>query len=253
MGSMSAEPRNGGNPPPAAKQPLGFCLFTGNPEGAARWKHLFGEQGWNVEFAQEGDKFLALAGGCRAGLAIVDLRVLKGRGIAELKRRAPHMVWIVLGTTGPTDGPEAARCLDEGAEDYIPAGFDETILVAKMRGHVRRLLPRFAVAGDKIEDPSGTLRIDRAANRVEIRDPKGKWVPTAPLTELETRILCFLVQRSDLVLGACAILEGVWLDRAGDVTVGAVERRVEALRKKLGPMAARIQTVYGRGYVFRGM
>lgn len=252
MGSMRAEPKDG-NPQAAAKQPLGFCLFTSDAEGGVKWKHLFGAQGWTVDLARDGNEFLTLAGGCRAGLAIIDLKVLKGRGIAELKRRAPHMVWIVLGTTGPTDGPEAARCLDEGAEDYIPAGFDETILVAKMRGHVRRLLPRFAQAGDKIEDPSGTLRIDRAANLVEIRDAKGKWASTPSFTELETRILCFLVQRSDLVMDTWAILEGVWLDRASDVTVGAVERRVEVLRKKLGPMAKRIQTVYGRGYVFRGM
>ena len=241
------------NPHPASQQPLGFCLLTADAERGVRWKRLFAEQGWPVSLARDEDDLLALARACRVGLGIVDLRLLKGRGLAELKRRAGHLVWIVVGTTGPEEGAEAARCLDDGAEDYFPAGLDETILVAKLRGHVRRLLPRFAVEGDRIQDPSGTLRIDRAARRVEMRDSKGRWGPAGPLTELETRILCFLVQRSDLVLNARAILEGVWLDRAQEVHVGAVERRVELLRKKLGPMAKRIQAVYGRGYVFRGI
>ena len=235
-----------------AGRPLGLCILSRENARVERWRRLFAAQGWPTDAANDCDEVVRLAEGYRGGIAIVDITLLRTGRLAELKSRAPHLLWIVTGTKGPLDGPEAARCLDEGAEDYVPAGFDERILVAKLRCHVRRLLPRFASEPEQIQDPRGTLRLDRGARRFSTRNSKGDWSAHNSLTDLETRILGFFILRTDLVLETRAILEGVWLDRADQVNPETVGRHVELLRKKLGAAGKRIENIYGRGYIFRG-
>ena len=234
-----------------AVRPLALYLLGADAARVARWRRLFSAQGWPVETALDCDELRRIVTGCRQGAVMVDLKLLRGGRLAALKDRAPQLVWIVIGTAGPLDGPEAARCLDEGAEDYLPSDIDERILVAKLRSHVRRLLPRYADETERVRDPAGTLMVDRAARSFSTRDAKGKWATHDSLTDLEARILWFFIQRPDVLLETRAILEGVWLDRADRVQPETVGRHVEHLRQKLGQLGKRIQMVYGRGYVFR--
>jgi two-component system, OmpR family, phosphate regulon response regulator PhoB len=88
---------------------------------------------------------------------------------------------------------------------------------------------------------AGTIRLDAAAHRVEVR---GKEVP---LTATEFRLLRVLLERQGRVQTRARMLSDVW-GYAEDVDSRTVDTHVRRLRRKLGPEADRIKTVIGVGY-----
>jgi hypothetical protein len=71
-----------------------------------------------------------------------------------------------------------------------------------------------------------------------------------PLTVLEFEVMRYLSEREDHVVSRESLLEDVWgitYDGASNV----VDVVIRALRKKLGPLSASIETVRGVGYRFR--
>jgi DNA-binding response OmpR family regulator len=226
-------------------------LAIADPARLSRWQATLACQGWPVQAFPSLPGLLEAAADCRVGLGLVDLGLIGERGMPALKERAAHFLWIVVGNGKQSQDLELALSLENGADDCISEKIDPRVLTAKLRAYLRRLLPTYATFLETVTDPGGRVRVERTTQRVTIKEAAG-WKPAARMTPTEIKILCFFLERTNVALDRQAILEGVWLDRAGEVNAETVDRHVESLRAKLGRTGQRLETLYGVGYVFRG-
>jgi len=136
---------------------------------------------------------------------------------------------------------DRVRGLDVGADDYLVKPFAFPELTARLRALARRGAP---------ERPTvlrvGQLEVDPAARSATIGDHQ------LSLTAREYALLELFARRAGDVLTRTEILERVW-DWAYDGTSNVIDVYVRNLRTKMAeiPVAPRIETVRGIGYVLR--
>ncbi len=87
--------------------------------------------------------------------------------------------------------------------------------------------------------------MDVASQRIRAADGA-----ETPLTPLELGLLRYLAAHPGEAVSRDKLLNALWgVSYMG--TTRTLDQRINLLRKKLGPEADRIETVYGRGYRFR--
>lgn len=181
-----------------------------------------------------------------AGIDLVLLDVmlpgLDGFQIVERMRRAGNFTPVLMLTAkGLPD--DIVHGLEAGADDYLPKPFELAVLLARVRGLIRRR----DWARGSIEGPA-TARIgdvDVDFTRFELQ----RAGQTVRLTLLEAMLLKLLVQKRGQVVSKAEILEKVW-NLSPDTETRAVDNFVMRLRRHLeddtGPRV--LQTVRGVGY-----
>lgn len=153
------------------------------------------------------------------------------RWMREQHRELP----IVLVTARDSD-IDIVVGLDAGANDYVTKPFSTTVLLARVRAHLR--------SSDSLDPDEeiviGALRIEPGAYTAS--------VDGAPveLRRREFELLLHLARNVGRVLTREQLLSDVW-DLHWDSSTKTVDMHVVALRRKLGD-AAEIVTVRGVGY-----
>ena len=72
------------------------------------------------------------------------------------------------------------------------------------------------------------------------------------LSKTELKLLHILVENKNIVLGRERLIDRIWTDGAEYVDENALSVTVNRLRTKLGETAeGHLQTVYGKGYVWK--
>ncbi|MBI4347814.1 MAG: response regulator transcription factor [Elusimicrobia bacterium] len=134
------------------------------------------------------------------------------------------------------------RAYDLGADDYLAKPVDPRELIVRIRAVLRRRFERaehwgapLSVGGVEI-DPSQRLCVAR-----------GKPVFLQPR---EFELLEILMRKTGRVLTRAYLLETVW-GMSPKAQTRAVDVMVSRVRRRLGRLGARIQTVSKLGYVFR--
>jgi DNA-binding response OmpR family regulator len=176
-------------------------------------------------------------------LVVLDVMLpgLDGFQIVERMRRAGNYTAVLMLTAKglPEDVVEG---LEAGADDYLPKPFDLPVLLARVRGLIRRRDWARGTPGDAVR--VGPAAIDFA--NFELR--KGDAV--VPLTLLEAMLLKLLVERRGQVVTKAEILEKVW-NLNPDTETRAIDNFVMRLRRHLEEDARNprlLQTVRGIGY-----
>jgi DNA-binding response OmpR family regulator len=178
-------------------------------------------------------------------LVLLDVMLpgLDGFQIVERMRRAGNYVPVLM-LTAKGLPEDVVHGLEVGADDYLPKPFDLPVLLARVRGLIRR---RDWARGAS-EGPE-TARIGDAQvdfTRFELQ----RAGHTVRLTLLETMLLRLLAQKRGQVVSKGEILEKVW-NLSPDTETRAVDNFVMRLRRYLeedgvGPKL--LQTVRGVGY-----
>jgi DNA-binding response OmpR family regulator len=169
----------------------------------------------------------------------VGLPDMDGRELCRLLRRAGVLVPIVM-LTGADSEADTILGLEAGADDYVTKPFRLSVLLARLRAHLRQSEhsdDAVFTIGPYTFRPGAKLLTD-ASGRRKVR-----------LTEKETAILKYLYRAGDRAIGRDTLLGEVWGYNAG-VTTHTLETHVYRLRQKIerDPARAEILVTEPGGY-----
>jgi len=178
-------------------------------------------------------------------LVILDVMLpgVDGFAVADAMRQAGNFTPVLM-LTAKSLAEDVVHGLEAGADDYLAKPFDLSVLLARVRGLLRR---RDWARGDP--DALATARVGEAEvdfRTFEVR-ARGQ---TFRLTLLEAMLLKLLVQNAGKIVSKGEILQKVW-NLSPDTETRAVDNFVVRLRRHLeaDPRAPRLlQTVRGAGY-----
>jgi DNA-binding response OmpR family regulator len=200
--------------------------------------------GFQVIQAYDGPSALERWASERPELIILDVNLPKLDGFAVCQRiRMESDIPIILLTVRSEDG-DVVHGLELGADDYISKPFSPRQLVARAHAVLRRARQPSAPSPKQV----GELFLD--PNRREVSIAQGE--PVA-LTQLEGRLLDYLMINAGQILTFDTIIDHVWGPRGGDRDM--LRQLVRRLRGKIEPDPANpryINTVPGLGYGVAG-
>ncbi len=169
----------------------------------------------------------------------IGLPDMDGRDVCRALRRKEIHVPIMMLTASDTDA-DTVMGLDSGADDYVTKPFRLSVLLARLRAHLRQ-----SEHSDDAEFTIGPYCFRPSAKLLS--DPSTR--KKVRLTEKETAILKYLYRAGDRVIGRETLLGEVWGYNAG-VTTHTLETHVYRLRQKIerDPTAAEILVTEPGGY-----
>lgn len=169
-------------------------------------------------------------------LAILDLMLPGAHGLDVLKRlrRSSALPVLVLSAVQAT--PEKVRALELGADDFVSKPFWPEELLARVSARLRRPVLR---AESRVT--VGRLTLDLEARTCEVVGA------SVDLTRVEFDFLAALARRPGAAVSREWLVDHV-LDPDRDGTERTLDVHVSRLRRKLGPAALQIATVWGVGY-----
>lgn len=212
----------------------------------------FEADGHEVVVAADGERALSLLLEEKAGFDAVVLDVMlpgkSGFQVASEVRAAGKYVPILM-LTARSRPEDVLRGFAAGADDYLPKPFELSILIARVKGLLRRrrwndlqASPAtqsdiFSFSGRTIDFSNMALSVGEKAYR---------------LTQMECELLRYLVRNAGQVVPRRAILEQVW-GLHEDTDTRAIDNFVMRLRKYLEDRPSSptfLLTVRGVGYRF---
>src|SRR5215469_1078302 len=184
---------------------------------------------------------LQLAGTERFEAILLDVGLpdMDGRELCRRLRSTGVHVPIVMLTGADTEA-DTVEGLDSGADDYVTKPFRLSVLLARLRAHLRQSEhsdDAVLVIGPYTFRPSAKVLM-HSGGRKKVR-----------LTEKETAILKYLYRAGDQAIGRDTLLGEVWGYNAG-VTTHTLETHVYRLRQKIerDPTRAEILVTEPGGY-----
>jgi DNA-binding response OmpR family regulator len=206
-------------------------------------------EGYDVAVAADGAEALqrlTAKGPLSEGFDLVILDVMlpgmDGYAVAERLREAGDFTPIMM-LTAKGRPEDIVRGLEGGADDYLPKPFELPVLLARVKGLLRRR--EWARGGaEPATARVGEAEVDFANFEVRARGQ------TFHLTLLEAMLLKLLVQNAGRVVSKGEILEKVW-NVSPDTATRAVDNFIMRLRKYIEAdprLPKHLHTVRGAGY-----
>jgi len=210
----------------------------------------------DVEMVDTGEAALErlLSNPTRFDLVILDVMLPGITGfavVADLRRAGQFLPVLMLTARGRAE--DVLQGFQSGADDYLPKPFELPILMARVRGLLRRR-EWFQLGVDR--QPSAPTVASRFTFRERTIDFEQLEVrmgdKAMPLTLMEASLLRYLVEHEGRPVSRKTILEKVWGVRE-DTDTRAIDNFIVRLRRYLEDEPARprhLQTVRGVGYRF---
>ena len=205
-------------------------------------------EGYDVVLAGDGSQALdLLIGPARIAFDMIVLDVmlpgLDGFEVTRRLREASDFTPILMLTAkGLPD--DVVQGLEAGADDYLPKPFDLRVLLARVKGLLRRRDWARSASDGLRQARIGDVEVDFTA--FELRG-RGE---VQHLTLLEAMLLKLLVQNAGRIVSKGEILEKVW-NVSPDTQTRAVDNFILRLRRYIEKDAARprhLHTIRGAGY-----
>jgi DNA-binding response OmpR family regulator len=204
-------------------------------------------EGYQVEVAETGEAALELLAKEPAFDVVVLDIMLPGKDgftvISELRQAGKFVPTLILTARGQPD--DVLRGFAAGADDYLTKPFELAILIARIRGLLRRR--EWLRAPEPAETFTfGDKSVDFA--RLELR-AGGR---VFPLTLMEANLLRYLIQHEGQPVSRKKMIEDVWGLRE-DTDTRAIDNFIVRLRRYIEPDPSHprhLLTVRGVGYRF---
>jgi len=206
--------------------------------------------GHAVDVDGDGDVALTRLLGSRGAYDAVILDVMlpgqDGFQVVRALRDAGEYVPVLM-LTARGRPEDVLKGFESGADDYLPKPFELAILLARVRGLLRR--SQWARSGPHEPDPAHVLRVqDRTLDLDALELRVGG--QTYQLTQMESDLLAYLIRNAGKAVSRKAILENVWALHE-DTDTRAIDNFIVRLRRYLedDPTKPRfLLTVRGVGY-----
>jgi len=198
------------------------------------------DDSYNVYEAEDGEEALQIFKEEHIDLIISDIMMPNMDGWALLKevRKTSAVKFIFLSALD--DEVNQIKGFDLKVTDYITKPFSLNILRKKVDALFLQDSEEFKGQGI-IE--AGIIKVDTTAKSVYIDGEETHLMPK------EYDLLKFFLENQNQALDRDYILNTIWgIDYEGDERV--VDTHIKKLRKKIGPAAKYIKTVFGTGYKF---
>ena len=219
-------------------------------------------EGYRATVSGDGESALELLRG--EGRGTVDAIVLDvmlpgcdGFEVAEALRQAEDYTPILM-LTARGRPEDVLRGFAAGADDYLPKPFDLSILLARLRGLLRRLdwlrrSPATEPGVESVEEASPQPAFSFANRTIdfealELRAPER----TIRLTVMEADLLRYLVRNQGRIISRKELLEQVWRMHE-DTDTRAIDNFIVRLRRYIEDdpsQPVHLQTIRGVGYRF---
>jgi DNA-binding response OmpR family regulator len=213
-------------------------------------------EGYQVNVVDTGEAALELFEGGKQGFDVVVLDVmLPGKDgfevISELRQAGQYVPTLMLTARGHPE--DVLKGFTAGADDYLTKPFDLSILIARIRGLLRRRewLVGSIGAPPIPPPPSETFTfagktIDFIALELRVRDD------VFPLTLMEVNVLRYLIEHEGKPVSRKRMLDDVW-GLHEDTDTRAIDNFIVRLRRYIEDDPTRprhLLTVRGVGYRF---
>jgi len=210
-------------------------------------------EGHDAVVVYDGERALAMLLEDRQPFDVIILDVMlpgrDGFDVAAELRAAGHFVPILM-LTARGRPEDVLKGFEAGADDYLPKPFELAILLARVRGLLRRRqwnvqAPAADAAGADTYSFAGRT-LDFSAMEVRARGTVNR------LTQMESELLRYLVRNAGRAVSRQAILEDVWGLHEGTDT-RAIDNFVVRLRRYIEdrPSSPKfLLAVRGVGYKF---
>ena len=225
-----------------------ILVFNNNTGVVELMSPLFAGEGMHMMVASDVDELEDILEREEIHLMLVDVE-LDGTGwgggielISFLRRKTSIPMIVISAQTAET---AKIMALNAGADDYVTAGCNPLVLLARVKSQMRRYtqLVNMCVNIDHIYRVDG-LEIDDRSRTVTVEGREVK------LTPIEYKILRLLVQQRGRVLSISQIYESIWHMQAigADNTIAV---HIRHIREKIehNPKEPRyLKVVWGTGY-----
>jgi DNA-binding response OmpR family regulator len=210
---------------------------------------------YQVEVVETGEAALARLLPAPAPFDVVVLDImLPGKDgftvMRELRRAGQFIPTLMLTARGHAE--DILQGFEAGADDYLTKPFELAILIARIRGLLRRRewLTAALPAAPRVEEGDTFTFGDKSVHfdllELRVRDQ------VFPLTLMEANLLRFLIQREGKPVPRKSMLEEVW-GLHEDTDTRAIDNFIVRLRRYIEPDPAKprhLLTVRGVGYRF---
>jgi DNA-binding response OmpR family regulator len=230
-------------------------------------------EGYEVDIAGDGESALRLLleEGRRYACVVLDVMLPGKDGFAvasELRQAGQFVPVLMLTALGRAE--EVLRGFESGADDYLPKPFDLAVLLARIKGLLRRRewFDRDAQSVDKRQPEVSAPSTAPAGARAGVTDNEeftfdGKTIDfgrlelrtseqTVRLTLMEAELLRYLIEHEGRAVSRKSMLEDVW-DLREDTDTRAIDNFIVRLRRYIEDEPAKpkhLLTVRGVGYRF---
>lgn len=190
------------------------------------------------------DRLLANRSRYDAVLLDVMLPGRDGFSIVKQLRTEGHYVPVLM-LTARSRPEDVLHGFESGADDYLPKPFELNILMARLRGLLRRR-EWLAQEHEHEHISFAGKRLDLEALELHVGDKKYQ------LTQMECDLLQYLVKKAGKAVSRKSILEEVW-DLHEDTDTRAIDNFIVRLRRYLEADPTKpkhLVTVRGVGYKF---
>ncbi len=199
-------------------------------------------QGYRVTAFLDGEEGLTGIRRASPDLVILDVMLpgLNGWEICKEMRRDDRLAAVpILMLSARSEDVDVVTGLELGADDYVTKPFSPAVLLSR----VKNLLRRRDAGGSKEEVLKiGELEVDGGRHEVRVNEE------LVELTHTEFSILRYLAERPGFVRSRRDILSAI---DGSHVLERTVDVHMTSLRRKLGAVGERIETVRGTGYRLR--
>ncbi len=216
-------------------------IIDDDPELCSLLGEFLRREGFEVEFAHDGNKGFEAAVSGRPSIVVLDVMMPGADGFTVLKRIREKSRVPVLMLTARGEDVDRIVGLEMGADDYLAKPFNPRELSARLRAILRRLEADPEPAQETLTVNGVTLD---SATRAVTCDGHG-----VDLTTYEFDILRQLMRAAGRVLSRDDLMEHLYQRKATPFD-RSIDVHMSHLRRKLETSRTLIKTIRGVGYQF---
>lgn len=218
------------------------CLIVDDEEAlannTAEYFNLFNIKSKALYSAKECEEFFK-ENTCR--LILLDINLKEDNGFLLCKKLRETLDIPIIFISARNTDDDKIMALNIGGDDYIEKPYSLAVLLAKVKVILKRMTPSTSNVWT-----DGWLTIDKQKKLIVVNGVEVK------LTQMEYKLLTYLMENSPRVISKAELFENVWEDMVtGDGTLNVHIRHLrEAIEEK--PNSPKyIITVWGDGYRFK--